>query len=351
MPDTIRIGKHIIGRGEPIYIVAEIGINHNGNITIAKKMIDTAKKCGVDAVKFQVFHAEEFVTDETSTYTYLSQGKEITEPMIKLFKRYEFSPKEWKELFDYCKTKKIDFFASPQNISDLELILSITKVPVIKVGADDLTNVGLLAYYAAKKIPMMISAGMAYLSEIEDAVEAIRKTGNNDIIILHCVSCYPADAEEINLKKMQTIEKAFDVIVGYSDHALGSTAAVGAAVMGASVIEKHFTLDKEMPGPDHWFSATPDEFTDLIRRVRYIEKAMGRTVIVPTPREMEMRAIARRSIVASKNIRKNEVITEKCIELKRPGTGLPPKFFRYIPGKKAKTNIRRNEQITFENIY
>jgi sialic acid synthase SpsE len=351
MPDKIRVGNYLVGKGEPTYIAAEIGINHNGNIDLAKEMVDVAHKCGVDAVKFQVFNAEEFVSDKTSTYTYQSQGKEITESMLTLFKRYEFSPDEWKEIFDYCKLKAINFFASPQNISDLELILSIADIPAIKVGADDLTNIELLEYYATKGLPMIISAGMAYLSEIEDAVNAVRKTGNNKIIILHCVSSYPADAEEINLKKMQTIEQAFDVVVGYSDHSIGSAAAIGATVMGACLIEKHFTLDQEMPGPDHWFSANPEDLNELVQKIRYIEKALGKNVIVPTQKEIGMRAIARRSIVASRDIDKGDIITRSCIEFKRPGTGLPPKLYRYIVGKRAKTNINRNEQITFDKLY
>ena len=348
--EKVKIGKKLVGDGEPVYIVAEAGVNHNGNVDLAKEMITEAKKCGVDAVKFQVFKAEEFVSDPNSTHTYRSQGKLITEPQLDMFKRYEFGVNEWKEIFEYCKNKNIDFFATPQNPSDLDFILSIVDMHVIKVGSDDLTNLELLGYYAKKNKPLIISAGMAYISEIEDAVNTIRNTGNNDLIVLHCVSSYPADAEEVNLRKMLTIMQAFDVIVGFSDHTIGSTAAVGAVVLGAKVIEKHFTLDKNLPGPDHWFSADPVEMRELVNEIRFIEKALGSGIIKPTPKELEMRKIARRSIVASKNINKGDVITKNMITVKRPGTGLVPKFINYVIGRRAKVDIKRNELITFDKI-
>jgi N-acetylneuraminate synthase/N,N'-diacetyllegionaminate synthase len=346
----VKIGERWIGDGKPIYIVAEAGINHNGDVDLAKGMINEAKTCGVDAVKFQVFKAEEFVSDPNSTHTYRSQGKLITEPQLDMFKRYEFEVDEWKEIFEYCKNKNIEFFATPQNPSDLDFILSIVDMPVIKVGSDDLTNLELLEYYAKKNKPLIISAGMAYISEIEDAVNTIRNTGNKDLIVLHCVSSYPADAEEVNLRKILTIKQAFVVVVGFSDHTIGCTAAVGAVVLGAEVIEKHFTLDKNLPGPDHWFSANPDEMRELVDEIRFIEKALGSGIIEPTPKELEMRKIARRSIVASKNIAKEDFISKDMLDFKRPGTGLAPKFVEYIIGKKVKVDIKRNEQITFDKV-
>jgi N-acetylneuraminate synthase/N,N'-diacetyllegionaminate synthase len=347
---TIRLGNRSVGEEEPCFIIAEIGINHNGDMDIAKKMIDEAIGCGVDAVKFQVFKAEEFVSDLSSNYTYKSEGKVITEPMLDMFKRHEFEADEWRGIFEYCKKKKIEFFVTPQNSSDLDFVLSIIDIPAIKVGSDDLTNLELLEYYAKKNKPIIISAGMAYLSEIEDAVNTIQATGNKDLIILHCISSYPADAEEVNLKKILTIKQAFDVIVGFSDHTVGYTASIGAVVLGAKVIEKHFTLDKNLPGPDHWFSANPDEMRELVQEIRFIEKALGNSIIKPTPKEMEMRKMARRSIIASKEIKKGDTITRDMISFKRPGTGLPPKFKDYLIGKMAKIEIKKNEQITFDKI-
>jgi N-acetylneuraminate synthase/N,N'-diacetyllegionaminate synthase len=349
--NKIKIGKRWIGEGEPTFISAEIGINHNGDVKLAKKMIDVSLKCGVDAVKFQVFKADEFVSDPDEVYGYRSQGEEITESMLEMFKRYEFTKDEWMEVIDYCKQEKVEFFITPQNPSDLDLILSLSDIPAIKVGADDLTNLELLGYYAKKNKPMIISAGMAYQEEIDDAVKIIKETGNNDLIILHCVSSYPADASEVNLKKVLSIKRIFDVIVGFSDHTIGSTAAIGAVAIGAKVIEKHFTLDNSLPGPDHWFSADPVELKNLVEGVRLIDESIGDHVLQPTDKEMEMRKLCRRSIVAFHDIEKDEIIRRDMIEFKRPGTGLPPKNIKDLIGKRVKNDIKKNEQIKLDNVY
>lgn len=339
-----------IGENEPCFIIAEAGINHNGDIDIAKKMIDAAKDIGVDAIKFQTFKAEEFISDKDETYTYKSQGKEITESMYEMFKRYEFTKEEWIEIAEYCKQKDIIFFSTPQNPSDLDFLMSIVDLPVIKVGADDLTNVELMSYYASKGKPMIISAGMAYISEIEDAVEAIRKEENNDLVILHCVSSYPAQAEEVNLRKMNTIKQAFEVVIGFSDHTIGTTASIGAVALGAKVIEKHFTLDKNMPGPDHWFSSDVDEIKKLVKDIRYIEKALGSSQVRPTEKEMQNRSVCRRSIVVKEEIQNGDILTRDKLEFKRPGNGLPPKFINYVIGKTVKRNMLKNELLTIDDV-
>lgn len=347
---TLPIGPRLIGEGQLTFIIAEIGINHNGDLDTAKKMIDAAKACGVDAVKFQTFNTEEFISDRTQTYTYYSEGKKVTESMFEMFKRYEFTENQWVEVLDYCKKKKIIFFSSPQNPSDLDFLLSIADLPAIKVGSDDLVNLPLLKYYASKQLPMIISAGMASLAEVESAVDCIRNTGNRDLTVLHCVSSYPTEAQDVNLRKMKTIEQAFQVVVGFSDHTIGTTAAIAAVALGAKAIEKHFTLDKNLPGPDHWFSIDTKELKDLVNNIRYTEAALGSPIVTPTKKENEMRKIARRSIVAKRKIRKGKVITEDMINFKRPGFGLAPMFVKYIVGKKAINDIAENERITFDNV-
>ncbi|WP_252250250.1 N-acetylneuraminate synthase family protein [Clostridium sp. ZBS13] len=339
-----------IGNDEPCFIIAEAGINHNGDIDIAKKMIDIAKECGVDAIKFQTFKAEEFISNKKEMYTYKSQGKEITESMYEMFKRYEFTKSEWLEIASYCNDKDIIFFSTPQNPSDLDFLLQIVELPVIKVGADDLTNLELMSYYASKSKPMIISAGMAYISEIEDAVEVIRKENNEELIILHCVSSYPAGAEEVNLNKMNTIKHAFEVITGFSDHTIGTTASIGAVTLGAKVIEKHFTLDKNMNGPDHWFSSDAEEIKKLVNDIRYIERALGSSQVKPTKNELETRKVGRRSIVAAGNIKKGDTLTEELLIFKRPGTGINPKFKKMLVGRTAKCNINIDEVIDFEKL-
>ncbi|MBN1456894.1 MAG: N-acetylneuraminate synthase family protein [Sedimentisphaerales bacterium] len=347
---NIKIGNCYIGNEAPCFIVAEIGINHNGEVDLAKKMIDAAKDCGVNAVKFQCFKPEEFISDPKVTYTYQSQGKEITESMLDMFNRYTFSVQQWKDIFDHCKSKKIICFVAPQNPSDLDSILKITDLPAIKVGADDLTCLEHLEYYASKKKPLIISAGAAYLSEVEDAVNIIRKTGNEELVVLHCVSLYPAEIEDANLQKMLSIREAFNVVVGFSDHTIGTCAASAAASLGASVIEKHFTLDKTSAGPDHWFSADPKELRQLVEAVRCAEKSLGSPVVEPTPKELEMRKLMRRSIVAAKDIKKDQLITQDLLDIKKPGTGLAPKFTKQVLGRKANVDIKKDELISFDKI-
>lgn len=347
----IKIGnKKYIGDGAPCFIIAEAGINHNGDIEKAKKMIEAAKKCGADAIKFQTFKAEEFISDPKATYTYYSQGKKVIESMLEMFKRYEFSESAWKEIIECCYKKNIIFLTTPQNPSDLDFILSLTSLSAIKVGADDLTNLELISYYASKKIPLIISAGMAYASEIEDAIKAIRVVGNNDIVVLHCVSSYPADASELNLNKIESIKRVFGVISGFSDHSIGTSAAIASVALGAKVIEKHFTLNKSLSGPDHWFSADVQELRELIESVRFVEKALGSSKLIPTDKEMEMRKLTRRSIVAARDLKKGTPITECDIAFKRPGTGIPPNFKEYILGRRLKTNISKDGLILLDYL-
>ncbi|MBU1659454.1 N-acetylneuraminate synthase family protein [bacterium] len=342
------------GQKMSVFIIAEVGINHNGDISLAKKMIDEAKRAGADCVKFQTFKAQEFVSDASQTYTYTSGGKEITESMLEMFQRYEFNKQEWIEIIAYCKEKGIAFSSTAQNSSDLDFLLSLTKLPFIKVGSDDLTSLQQLRYYASKGLPMIISAGMAYESEIHDALEAIRETRNDDITVLHCVSSYPTQAEEVNLKKIPAIKNIFGVKVGFSDHTLGSTAAVGAVCFGACVIEKHFTLDNAMAGPDHWFSVNPKELQKYIQDIRFIENAIGSSELKPTTKELEMRKLARRKVVAKTEIQAGQTIEARHVDFKRVNASaqgtVEPKNAQLLFGKTAKSNIAKNTPITLEML-
>ncbi len=333
-----------------VFIVAEAGVNHNGDLRLAKKMIDVVKDSGADCIKFQTFKSEEFVADPKSTYTYISQGKKITEPQLTMFKRWEFSKNQWKEIIDYCKKKKVAFATTAQNPSDLEMILSLTRPPFLKVGSDDLTNTGLLEYYAKKGIPMIISAGMSYAAEIGDAVKTIKKAGNKDLTVLHCVSSYPARAEEANLRKIPAIKDRFKIKVGFSDHTIGSVAAVGAVCFGAEVVEKHFTLSHNLPGPDHWFSMEPAELKRFVQDIRFIEKAIGNSDLVPTANEKEVSKIARRSVVAARDINAGAKFTADDLECKRPGMGFAPKYLPKFIGKTAKRNFKKGQILTKNDL-
>lgn len=334
------------------FIIAEVGVNHNGDLELAKKMIEAAKAAGADCVKFQTFKAQEFVSDANQTYTYRSQGVEVSESMMAMFKRLEFSKEEWREIVAHCESVGIAFSSTAQNRGDLDFLLGITNLPFIKVGSDDLTHLEQLHYYASKGVPMVISAGMAYAYEIEDAIRAIRDAGNSEITVLHCVSSYPTESHEVNLKKIAAIRDAFGVKVGFSDHTIGATAAVGAVVIGASVIEKHFTLDKNAPGPDHWFSVDADELKEYVRAIRFIEKAIGSGELKPTKRELAMRPLARRKVVAACEIAKGEALTQEMLAYKRTSTAaegaLDPKEAHFILGRRAASAIAKDMPITLE---
>jgi N-acetylneuraminate synthase/N,N'-diacetyllegionaminate synthase len=350
MAMTFEIDGRRIGPGHEPFLILEVGINHNGDMDQVKKMIDVAANSGADAVKFQTFRAAEFVSDPLATYTYQSQGRQVTESMLGMFQRYELSPDQWKQIVLWCEQSKIMFFSTPQNPSDLDFLLKTTRLPAIKVGSDDLTNIGLMRYYASKSLPMIISAGMAYLSEIESAVRAIRETGNSRLAVLHCVSSYPAPAEDLHLNKMATISRAFDVPVGFSDHTVGPLGAVAAVAMGACIVEKHFTLDKNLPGPDHRFSADPREVKEWVHAIRNTYRSLGQSIVEPTTDEMEMRKIARRSVVAARDLAQGEILKLEDLAFKRPGTGIPPAHVSYLVGHRVRRDLRKDDLVTFEAL-
>jgi len=332
------------------FIIAEIGINHNGIVSLAKETIKAAKDAGADAVKFQTFKAEEFIVDSDLTYTYESQGKEITESQMEMFKRYEFSDEEWLEIVNFCNINEIVCFTTPQNKSDLDFILRIFDPPMIKVGSDDLTNLDLLKYYANKKIPMIISTGMSFEEEIADAVFAIRSEGQLDLTVLHCISSYPAEDCEVNMRKMLEIKKKFNVKIGFSDHTRDELASVIAVAQGAEVVEKHFTLDSSLPGPDHHFSATPSQMKKLVLDIRRTEAILGSPDLVPTIRERSMRDIARRSIVTNKPLSRGHILSRSDLSFKRPGTGLSPKKIDDLIGRILKVDKIQDDIILYEDI-
>ncbi len=343
----IKIGNKKIGGGNKSFIIVELGINHNGNVGLAKKMIAVAKKAGVDAVKLQSFVTEDFVGDKNLTYTYKSQGKKVTESQFKLFKRNELNKEKQKELFRYADKLGIIIFSTPQDNSFKTLDYLCGReinMPAIKVPSDDLTNLPMLAYSARKQKPMIISTGMSTLEEIKDAVDIIKKQNNRKIVILKCTSLYPTPPEEANLLQIGTLKKIYkDCIIGYSDHTEGSTASVAAVILGAKVIEKHFTLDKNLPGPDHWFAADPKDLAFLVRQIREAEQMLGIAGFKLSAKELEMKRIARRSIMFVNSVRKGEKIKAEDLEIKRPGTGLSPKYLPLVIGRKARKDFKKGD--------
>lgn len=324
------------------YIIAEIG----GNFTTyeqAKDLIDAAAFAGADAVKLQTYRAET-VSSKKAMFNMESTG---VISQFDFFKKYEIDETLHKKVFDYAQTKNLDWFSTPSHPEDVEMLHSL-GVSCYKIGADDATNLPFLRYVAQKGLPVILSTGMCTLKEVEEAVYAIEETGNNKTVILHTVSGYPTYPEHVNLNSILTLKSKFPYYhIGYSDHTLTTTAVIAAATMGASIIERHFTLDKNAEGFDHMLSSTPDEMKHIVDTIRMVELMKGSYVKMPHGPEVENRKNNRKSIVAIKAIRKGEVLTEDNVYPKRPGTGISPKFYDSIIGKTARDDIEEDKVLTW----
>jgi len=342
----ICIDNHFIENGNPTFIIAEVGVNHNGDINTAKKLIDAAVYAGADAVKFQTFKSENLVTEyaDMAEYQKNNTGREYTQ--FNMLKRLELSFPDFMELKEYCKINDIIFLSTPFDCESADFLNKI-GIDAFKISSGDLTNIPFLEHIAKYNKPIILSCGMANLSDIEDAVFAIKQHNNDKIILLHCTSNYPADTDDVNLLAIDTIRSAFKVITGYSDHTQGITIPLIATARRAAVIEKHLTLDKDMEGPDHSASLEPFEFKFMVEKIREIERALGDGIKMCRESEIDTMKAARKSIVASRNIKAGEVITFNDLCFKRPGTGIMPKFYKEIIGKKARKDINKDEQINF----
>ena len=302
--NKLKINNHEISKDNPPFVIAEAGINHNGDIDKAKKMVKTAKNSGVDAIKFQTFKADEFITDSSLKITYQSQGSTITESQLELFKRCELSESEFFEIKKTCDEENILFLSTPQNKSDLDVLLKI-GITAIKVGSDDFTNIPLLKSYSKTNLPLLVSCGMADIQEVQETLDTIGSLDGYPTVLLLTTSEYPTIPENVNLLKFQTLSEKFpDLILGYSDHTQGSLASSLAVVFGARVLEKHFTLDNNLPGPDHWFSVNPSDLKKWNTSIQSAYKMLGTNEIKPTKNEEKMKILARRSIISLCDIKK-----------------------------------------------
>jgi N-acetylneuraminate synthase/N,N'-diacetyllegionaminate synthase len=343
----IRIGDRYIGDGSPCFIIAEAGVNHNGDVEIAKKLIVEAKQAEADAVKFQMFRAEDVATRSAEKAEYQKQSTGKEESQYEMIKKLELSEDSFKELARYAKSKGILFLSSPFDDHSVDL-LSELNVLAFKVASGEITNLPLLSHIAEKKKPIILSTGMATLGEIEEALRLIRRHSLDEIALLHCVANYPARIEDLNLRVIQTLKQAFGIPVGFSDHTLGIMASVLAVALGACIIEKHFTLDRNLQGPDHKASLEPAELREMIRGIRDAEKALGDGVKKISKDEEEIKKVGRRSIVARTTIRKGEKITREMLAIKRPATGIEPKYVDAITGRVTKKQIEEDEPLQWE---
>jgi len=345
----IKIGDRLIGEGEPTFIVAEIGVNHNGSVKMAKKLIDSAKEVGADAVKFQAFKAERIVTKYAEKAVYQKETTDPQKSQYNMLKKLELSDAEMKELHGYARKRNILFLSSVFDEESVDL-LDRLDVPAFKVASGEITDLPLLRYMARKKRSIILSTGLSTLEEIGEALGIFTVEGITDIVLLHCITSYPAKAEEANLKMMDVLKKKFGFPVGFSDHTLGTAIPIAAVALGAVMIEKHFTLDKKLAGPDHRASLEPKEFEQMVQGIKNVECALGTGVRELTPEEEGIKKAARRSIVARVLIRKGTVIREDMLDCKRPGTGLEPKYVHKVIGKKANKDIEADELITLEKL-
>ena len=338
MVASLDIAGRRVGPDQPCFVIAEAGVNHNGSLELARQLVDKAQQAGADAVKFQTFKAERLVTRDAPKADYQCQTTGTAESQFEMLSRLELSPDAHQAVMAHCSSSNIVFLSTPFDEQSADFLEAL-GVAAFKIPSGEITNLPFLAHVARKGKPMIVSTGMACLGEVEMAVNTIWKAGNRSIVLLHCVSNYPAAPADINLRAMQTMATAFGLPVGYSDHTPGIEVPLAAVALGACVIEKHFTLDRNLPGPDHQASLEPDELESLVQGIRTVEVALGHGRKEPAASEANTAAVARKSLVAVSDIPAGTLLTEELVAVKRPGTGLPPAMRPYVMGRTARVLI------------
>jgi N-acetylneuraminate synthase/N,N'-diacetyllegionaminate synthase len=331
------------------FIIAEAGVNHDGSVDVALRLVETAKACGADAVKFQSFRADRIVTRSAAKAVYQERTTAGTESHFEMLKRLELSADAHRRLIDHCREVKIEFLSSPFDEESVDL-LDAMGISQFKVPSGEITNLPLLQHIARKRRPVILSTGMATLGEVEEAVHALHAAGAAQITLLHCVTEYPAPYAEINLRAMLTLKAAFGLPVGYSDHTDGVEVAIAAVALGAEVIEKHFTLDRALPGPDHAASLEPAELTQMVAAIRNVESALGNGIKVPAPCERQNILVARKSVVAAHDLPIGHRLRAEDLTIKRPGTGISPKFLQALIGRTLRTSVKEDEVINWNHL-
>ena len=334
---------------EGVFIIGEIGVNHNGDLDKALEMIDVAADAGANAVKFQTFNAERLVTASAPKAAYQQRQDPDSQTQIEMLKRLELHTDDYKNIKRRAEEKGVLFMSTPFDEESADFLVEL-GVSLFKVSSGDLTHLRFLQHLARKSLPMIISTGMGTLSEVEDAVAAIRDAGAPELAILHCVSNYPAAPHEANLRAIETLSHAFGTAVGWSDHMEGSIVSIAAVARGAQIIEKHYTLDRSLPGPDHAASLEPEEFRRFVDALRTTEAALGSGVKAPSAAEQDVAKVARRSLTAAIDIPAGEIITADMISTRRPGDGLPPKREQEVLGRRAARMITAGSTIKWEDV-
>ncbi len=350
MNQVIDIGGIKVGKDQRCFIIGEIGSNHNLDKVVVKELIDSASEAGFDAVKFQLYDAEEAFSKKEMTTDVNLESLYGTHPWWEIARDKILMPRDWfGEMFEYAKTKNLVPFSAIHRPQDAEFLIQIGS-PVFKIASIDLHYHFLLKQLMNHKLPFLISTGMGYLSEIDETFRMLEQEGCRDIILLHCVSCYPPLPEDTNLRNIQTLQNAFQVPVGFSDHSTGIVSSVGAVALGAKVIEKHITMDRKMKGPDHAFALEPDEMIQLVEAIREVETSLGSTQRMLSKDELEARKMIRRSIVAKVSIKKGERISLEKVKFARPGSGITTNEFKYVKGRSVNQDIEAEEIIQWSML-
>jgi len=323
------------------FIIAEAGVNHNGELNLAYQLINEAIEAGADAIKFQTYKTDKLVTRSAKKAEYQKKSEWVNQTQFQMLKQLELSYGEFEELFEYCKDKKIQFISSPFDIESVDL-LDRLGVSLFKIGSGEITNKKLLQHIASKNKPVILSTGMSTLDEVIIAIQWILERAHVSITLLHCNSDYPSKYEDINLQAMQTIKDATKLKVGYSDHSKGIEIPIAAVAMGAEVIEKHFTLDKKMDGPDHSSSLNPKELSAMVSAIRNVEMAIGNGSKSPSASELKNRESVRKSLIVNKDIIAGTKLSEELIEIKRPGKGIAPQNIDYVIGMHVTKDVSKD---------
>jgi len=334
---------------EPVFIIAEAGVNHNGQLATALRLVEAAKEAGADAVKFQTFRAERIVGAAAEKAAYQKRHTSSDETQYQMLKRLELSEEAHYRLVEHCRAVQIEFLSTPFDDESADFLARL-GISRFKISSGEITNTPFLQYIAEKGRPVILSTGASDLGEVAAAIAALEAGGATQISLLHCVSQYPAPYEDINLRAMHTLANVFRVPVGYSDHTLGIEIPVAAVAMGARIIEKHFTLDRNMPGHDHQASIEPLDFQRMVQSIRHVEAALGDGVKRPAVSEREIRPNIRKSLVAAVDLQEGEMITPEVLQIKRPGTGISPSFLKEVIGLKLTRPVKKDTVLKWEDF-
>jgi N-acetylneuraminate synthase len=332
-----------------VFIIAEAGVNHNGSLDLALRLVDAAKASGADAVKFQTFRADLLTTRSAHKAPYQERTTANAESQFEMLQRLELDAAAHQRLIDHCRQIGIQFLSSPFDAQSADLLATM-NVPLYKVPSGEITNLPFLQHLARKNRPLILSTGMSTLGEVEEAVHVLQAAGATQLTLLHCVTEYPAPYAEVNLRAMQTLKSAFGLPVGYSDHTPGIDIAIAAVALGAEVIEKHFTLDRSLPGPDHPASLEPVELQQMVAAIRHVEAALGTGIKAPAPCELLNLSVARKSVVAARSLPAGHRLATGDLDIKRPGNGLAPKLLPALIGRTLRTGVAKDEIINWNHL-